>query len=87
MGKHALSIYVLVISNILVIGIQGFYWKSPKNNIVSTKQWSYFLFMGTGKSIISYNKPGYFEIHFQTYCGWTFTGALDSKSCQSSKLK
>ncbi|KAG6604943.1 Heparan-alpha-glucosaminide N-acetyltransferase, partial [Cucurbita argyrosperma subsp. sororia] len=34
MGKHALSIYVLVISNILVIGIQGFYWKSPKNNIV-----------------------------------------------------
>uniref|UniRef100_A0A9I9DMC8 Heparan-alpha-glucosaminide N-acetyltransferase-like n=1 Tax=Cucumis melo TaxID=3656 RepID=A0A9I9DMC8_CUCME len=34
MGKHSLSIYVLVISNILVIGLQGFYWKSPNNNIV-----------------------------------------------------
>ncbi|CAK9315308.1 unnamed protein product [Citrullus colocynthis] len=34
MGKHALSIYILVISNILVIGLQGFYWRSPNNNIV-----------------------------------------------------
>ncbi|KAL3539096.1 hypothetical protein ACH5RR_002462 [Cinchona calisaya] len=34
MGKHALSIFVLIISNIAVIMIQGFYWKAPENNIV-----------------------------------------------------
>lgn len=34
MGKHSLSIFVLVSSNLVVIAIQGFYWKKPENNIV-----------------------------------------------------
>ncbi|XP_061372420.1 uncharacterized protein LOC133314906 [Gastrolobium bilobum] len=33
MGKHSLSIFVLVSSNLAVIAIQGFYWKKPENNI------------------------------------------------------
>lgn len=33
-GRHSLSIFVLVASNIAIIIIQGFYWKNPKNNIV-----------------------------------------------------
>ncbi|PIN19149.1 heparan-alpha-glucosaminide N-acetyltransferase [Handroanthus impetiginosus] len=34
MGKHSLSIFILVTSNIVVIAVQGFYLKSPENNIV-----------------------------------------------------
>jgi len=34
MGKHALSIFILISSNLAVILIQGFYWKVPENNIV-----------------------------------------------------
>ncbi|PWA43521.1 hypothetical protein CTI12_AA537590 [Artemisia annua] len=34
MGKHSLSIFVLVTSNLIVIALQGFYWKSPHNNII-----------------------------------------------------
>ncbi|KAL4567446.1 hypothetical protein LXL04_023030 [Taraxacum kok-saghyz] len=34
MGKHSLSYFVLVTSNLVVIMLQGFYWKSPHNNIV-----------------------------------------------------
>ncbi|XP_077220368.1 uncharacterized protein LOC143854355 isoform X2 [Tasmannia lanceolata] len=34
MGRHSLSIFVLVASNIGVIAIQGFYWKYPENNII-----------------------------------------------------
>ncbi|GAA0175787.1 hypothetical protein Leryth_004410 [Lithospermum erythrorhizon] len=34
MGKHSLSIFILVTSNVAVIAIQGFYWKRPENNIV-----------------------------------------------------
>ncbi|KAG9156390.1 hypothetical protein Leryth_009247 [Lithospermum erythrorhizon] len=34
MGKHSLSIFVLVASNVAVIAIQGFYWKKPENNLV-----------------------------------------------------
>ncbi|XP_042458827.1 uncharacterized protein LOC122042656 isoform X5 [Zingiber officinale] len=34
MGRHSLSIFVLVASNIAVIAVQGFYWRNPKNNIV-----------------------------------------------------
>ncbi|XP_074589913.1 uncharacterized protein LOC141845808 isoform X2 [Curcuma longa] len=34
MGRHSLSIFVLVASNIAVIAIQGFYWRNTKNNIV-----------------------------------------------------
>ncbi|XP_052192357.1 uncharacterized protein LOC127801369 [Diospyros lotus] len=34
MGKHSLAIFVLVSSNIAVVAIQGFYWKSPENNII-----------------------------------------------------
>ncbi|GAU33645.1 hypothetical protein TSUD_310530 [Trifolium subterraneum] len=34
MGKHSLSIFVLVSSNLAVIAIQGFYWTKPENNIV-----------------------------------------------------
>lgn len=34
MGKHSLSIFVLVSSNLVVIAIQGFYWTKPENNIV-----------------------------------------------------
>ncbi|XP_048128004.1 heparan-alpha-glucosaminide N-acetyltransferase-like [Rhodamnia argentea] len=33
MGKHSLSIFVLVTSNVAVIALQGFYWKIPENNI------------------------------------------------------
>lgn len=35
MGKHSLCIFVLVSSNLAIIAIQGFYWKSPSNNLVS----------------------------------------------------
>ncbi|KAG8644069.1 heparan-alpha-glucosaminide N-acetyltransferase isoform X6 [Manihot esculenta] len=34
MGKHSLSIFVLVTSNIAIIAIQGFYWSKPENNII-----------------------------------------------------
>nr|XP_043638648.1 heparan-alpha-glucosaminide N-acetyltransferase-like [Erigeron canadensis] len=34
MGKHSLSIFILVASNLFVIALQGFYWKSPHNNII-----------------------------------------------------
>ncbi|XP_070043330.1 uncharacterized protein LOC107786738 isoform X1 [Nicotiana tabacum] len=34
MGKHSLSIFILITSNIAVILIQGFYWRDPRNNIV-----------------------------------------------------
>ncbi|KAI8028519.1 Heparan-alpha-glucosaminide N-acetyltransferase [Camellia lanceoleosa] len=33
-GKHALSIFVLISSNLAVIAIQGFYWNAPENNII-----------------------------------------------------
>ncbi|KAA8546116.1 hypothetical protein F0562_020433 [Nyssa sinensis] len=39
MGKHSLSIFVLVGSNLAVIAIQGFYWTAPENNIVSVQVW------------------------------------------------
>ncbi|CAI0446680.1 unnamed protein product [Linum tenue] len=35
MGKHALSIFIIVSSNLAVIVIQGFYWKSPENNLMN----------------------------------------------------
>ncbi|CAN1134524.1 Heparan-alpha-glucosaminide N-acetyltransferase [Linum perenne] len=35
MGKHALSIFIIVSSNLAVIAIQGFYWKSPENNLMN----------------------------------------------------
>lgn len=38
MGMHALMIYVLIACNILPIFIHGFYWKEPKNNLVSFDQ-------------------------------------------------
>ncbi|KAI3446270.1 hypothetical protein Pfo_002935 [Paulownia fortunei] len=34
MGKHSLSLFILVTSNIVVITAQGFYLKAPENNIV-----------------------------------------------------
>ncbi|XP_065866674.1 uncharacterized protein [Euphorbia lathyris] len=34
MGKHSLSIFVLIASNIAIIAIQGFYWKKPENNLI-----------------------------------------------------
>ncbi|KAI3824835.1 hypothetical protein L1987_06306 [Smallanthus sonchifolius] len=34
MGKHSLSIFILVTSNLIVIAVQGFYWKAPHNNII-----------------------------------------------------
>lgn len=34
MGKHALSIFILVTSNIAIIVIQGFYWRDPQNNLI-----------------------------------------------------
>ncbi|XP_028553021.1 heparan-alpha-glucosaminide N-acetyltransferase isoform X3 [Dendrobium catenatum] len=34
MGRHSLSIFILVPSNIAIIILQGFYWRTPKNNIV-----------------------------------------------------
>ncbi|KAF7841250.1 Heparan-alpha-glucosaminide N-acetyltransferase [Senna tora] len=35
MGKHSLSIFVIVTSNLAVMAIQGFYWTAPENNLVS----------------------------------------------------
>ncbi|CAN0902759.1 Heparan-alpha-glucosaminide N-acetyltransferase [Linum grandiflorum] len=35
MGKHSLTIFMVVSSNLAVIAIQGFYWKSPENNIMN----------------------------------------------------
>lgn len=34
MGKHSLTIFILITSNIAVILLQGFYWRDPHNNIV-----------------------------------------------------
>ncbi|KAJ6368852.1 hypothetical protein OIU78_001262 [Salix suchowensis] len=34
MGKHSLSIFVLITSNLAVIAVQGFYWKAPENNLI-----------------------------------------------------
>ncbi|KAL0928145.1 hypothetical protein M5K25_000012 [Dendrobium thyrsiflorum] len=34
MGRHSLSIFILVPSNVAIIVLQGFYWRNPKNNIV-----------------------------------------------------
>ncbi|XP_062178045.1 uncharacterized protein LOC133882840 [Alnus glutinosa] len=34
LGLHALSIFVLIASNLAIIAIQGFYWTSPEKNIV-----------------------------------------------------
>ncbi|MFS8016238.1 hypothetical protein Hanom_Chr15g01366161 [Helianthus anomalus] len=34
MGKHSLSIFILVASNLIVIAVQGFYWKTPHNNMI-----------------------------------------------------
>ncbi|KAJ6409953.1 hypothetical protein OIU84_009444 [Salix udensis] len=34
MGKHSLSIFVLVNSNSVVITVQGFYWAAPENNMI-----------------------------------------------------
>lgn len=36
MGIHALSIFVLITSNLAFIAIRGFYWHDPKSNIVSS---------------------------------------------------
>ncbi|KAK8936944.1 hypothetical protein KSP39_PZI012586 [Platanthera zijinensis] len=33
-GRHSLSIFILVASNIVVIIAQGFYWRDPKTNLV-----------------------------------------------------
>ncbi|XP_050234521.1 uncharacterized protein LOC126682798 [Mercurialis annua] len=33
-GKHSLSIFILVTSNVAIIAIQGFYLKKPENNII-----------------------------------------------------
>ncbi|CAN1264805.1 Heparan-alpha-glucosaminide N-acetyltransferase [Linum perenne] len=35
MGKHSLTIFMVVSSNLAVIAIQGFYWKSPDNNLMN----------------------------------------------------
>lgn len=35
MGMNALTLYVLVASNLFFIAIQGFYWKTTENNIVT----------------------------------------------------
>ena len=44
MGMHALMIYVLIACNILPIFIHGFYWKEPKNNLVSSYRLLYLRF-------------------------------------------
>ncbi|KAK9690738.1 hypothetical protein RND81_09G150800 [Saponaria officinalis] len=33
-GVHSLSIFILLTSNIAIIALQGFYLRSPKNNII-----------------------------------------------------
>jgi len=44
MGMHALMIYVLIACNILPIFVHGFYWKEPKNNLVSCDRLLYLRF-------------------------------------------
>lgn len=34
MGLHSLSIFILLTSNIAIILLQGFYWRTPENNII-----------------------------------------------------
>ncbi|PON83451.1 hypothetical protein TorRG33x02_207230 [Trema orientale] len=34
-GKHSLMIYVLAACNVLPLLLQGFYWRQPRNNILS----------------------------------------------------
>ncbi|XP_057517767.1 uncharacterized protein LOC130798685 [Amaranthus tricolor] len=34
MGVHALSIFVLLTSNLAIIVLQGFYWRTPDNNLI-----------------------------------------------------
>lgn len=34
MGVHALSIFVLLTSNIAIVVLQGFYWRTPDNNFI-----------------------------------------------------
>lgn len=34
MGIHSLTIFVLISSNIAVVVLQGFYWKTPENNLI-----------------------------------------------------
>lgn len=34
MGRHSLSIFVLLACDLAIIALQGFYWRNPKNNIV-----------------------------------------------------
>uniref|UniRef100_A0A1D1XS19 Heparan-alpha-glucosaminide N-acetyltransferase n=1 Tax=Anthurium amnicola TaxID=1678845 RepID=A0A1D1XS19_9ARAE len=34
MGRHSLSIFVLVASNLAIIATQGFYWRIPQNNVI-----------------------------------------------------
>ncbi|THU49406.1 hypothetical protein C4D60_Mb06t09240 [Musa balbisiana] len=36
LGMHALMIYILIGCNILPVFIQGFYWREPKNNVMSS---------------------------------------------------
>ncbi|KNA09996.1 hypothetical protein SOVF_148430 [Spinacia oleracea] len=33
-GVHALSIFVLLTSNIAIVLLQGFYWRTPENNLI-----------------------------------------------------
>ncbi|KAK6136629.1 hypothetical protein DH2020_029612 [Rehmannia glutinosa] len=46
MGKHSLSIFILVTSNIVVITAQGFYLKAPQNNILQPEQMGHPFKMG-----------------------------------------
>lgn len=55
MGAHALSIFVLITSNLAIIVIQGFYWRHPENNIVSIDSQLLFFQKSTSPNISQYS--------------------------------
>lgn len=54
LGLHALSIFVLITSNLAIIAIQGFYWTSPEKNIVSI---NYRIFFTKKMVLVEVQKP------------------------------
>ncbi|ERN00434.1 hypothetical protein AMTR_s00100p00089680 [Amborella trichopoda] len=51
MGKHSLSIFILVASNMAIIAAQGFYWAKPENN--NTSLHPKHAFLGLSKRLSS----------------------------------
>lgn len=71
MGRHSLSIFILIPSNIAIIIIQGFYWKQPKNNIVSLLSFTFlylhfdFSFFHLFTIIMIFSEFSFFTFDYQ----------------------